>query len=266
MAVPTWGMLTKSQIDPETIEEAIARLIQEHNENEEAHLGPGQSLQSHKASEIIDHLVASIIADKIKEGQIDLSKLSADRLTLISVFESFDGWEQYKYGNGLLTKKILGFSISSGTVAGNYYILSAEPGSNYAVLNFQKDPLFQTTVEMPTGLARKFVFGCGSAFEDENWFGFRVLNSVLYAVHYNGTVEVTTSISGVDLTKNNVFRAWFNADENKIFFYINGVLKATHDANLPTGDATSVIFYWVENVGGNITQVWIRDLLFTIKK
>jgi parallel beta-helix repeat protein len=65
MAVPTWGMLAKSQTDPETIEEAIARLVQEHNENEEAHLGPGQSLYSHKASEIIDHLVNSVLAEKL---------------------------------------------------------------------------------------------------------------------------------------------------------------------------------------------------------
>jgi len=37
MSIPTWGMLEKSQVDSETIEEAIARLIDEHNEDEEAH-------------------------------------------------------------------------------------------------------------------------------------------------------------------------------------------------------------------------------------
>jgi len=61
----TWGQLPKSQIDPEKIEEAIARMIKEHNEDESAHLGPGQSLQSHKASEIIDHAVKSILAEKL---------------------------------------------------------------------------------------------------------------------------------------------------------------------------------------------------------
>jgi len=61
----TWGQLPKSQIDPERIEEAIARMIKEHNEDESAHLGPGQSLQSHKASEIIDHAVKSILAEKL---------------------------------------------------------------------------------------------------------------------------------------------------------------------------------------------------------
>jgi len=66
MAQPTWGMLAKSQTDPKTIEERIAEMIAEHNNDEEAHLGPGQSLQSHKASEIIDHLASSIVNDKLE--------------------------------------------------------------------------------------------------------------------------------------------------------------------------------------------------------
>ena len=70
MAIPTWGMLEKSQTDPEKIEEAIARLIAEHNNDEAAHLGAGQSLQSHKASEIIDHAISSVVSDKIAEGAV----------------------------------------------------------------------------------------------------------------------------------------------------------------------------------------------------
>jgi hypothetical protein len=63
--VAVWGMLPKSGVDDETIEEAINRLITVHNDDETAHLGTGQSLQSHKASEIIDHLANSIVPDKI---------------------------------------------------------------------------------------------------------------------------------------------------------------------------------------------------------
>jgi len=63
----TWGMLPKSQIDPEIIEAAINRIVKAHNEDETAHLGLGQSLQSHKASEIIDHIAKSIITHKLAE-------------------------------------------------------------------------------------------------------------------------------------------------------------------------------------------------------
>ncbi|MFA5298131.1 MAG: hypothetical protein WC389_07985 [Lutibacter sp.] len=63
-------MLAKSQTDNETIEEAIDRIVAEHNADETSHLGVGESLQSHKAAEIIDHLASSIIADKIGIGEV----------------------------------------------------------------------------------------------------------------------------------------------------------------------------------------------------
>jgi hypothetical protein len=68
-------MLAKSQTDNETIEEAIARIVAEHESDEEAHLGVGDSLQSHKASEIIDHLASSIIADKLENKAVTVDKL-----------------------------------------------------------------------------------------------------------------------------------------------------------------------------------------------
>jgi len=64
----TWGQLAKSQTDPEKIEEAIKRLINEHNADPEAHLVEGGSLKSHKMSEIIDHLTRSIVAEKLQSS------------------------------------------------------------------------------------------------------------------------------------------------------------------------------------------------------
>jgi len=75
MALPVWGNLQKSQIDSETIEEAIARLIQGHEDDSDAHIEVGESLQSHKASAIIDHVVSSIIADKIGAGEVTAPKI-----------------------------------------------------------------------------------------------------------------------------------------------------------------------------------------------
>jgi hypothetical protein len=60
----TWGQLAKSQTDPEKIEEAIQRLINEHNADPEAHLVEGGSLKSHKMAEIIDHLVEVLLLIK----------------------------------------------------------------------------------------------------------------------------------------------------------------------------------------------------------
>ena len=66
MPAQVWGDLAKSQVDDETIEEAIARVVQEHDDDETSHLETGESLQSHKASEIIDHIAESVVNDKIQ--------------------------------------------------------------------------------------------------------------------------------------------------------------------------------------------------------
>ena len=80
MADPIWGMLAKSQVDPEKIEEAIIRLILAHNNDETSHLEVGQSLQSHKASEIIDHLAESIVEDKFATGSVSSRAITTDQL------------------------------------------------------------------------------------------------------------------------------------------------------------------------------------------
>ncbi len=64
MALPLWGQLEKSQDDSQTIEEAIAAAIVAHEEDPTAHLGPGESLQAHKADDIIDHPAQSVVLDK----------------------------------------------------------------------------------------------------------------------------------------------------------------------------------------------------------
>lgn len=65
MSVEVWGQLPKSTEDPEKIEEAIERIVDEHNEDPTSHLGPTQALESHRAAEIIDHAARSIVGDKI---------------------------------------------------------------------------------------------------------------------------------------------------------------------------------------------------------
>lgn len=80
MADPVWGMLAKGQADPEKIEEAIARMIAAHEADEASHLGVGESLQSHAASEIIDHLAESIVEDKFATGSVSSRAITTDQL------------------------------------------------------------------------------------------------------------------------------------------------------------------------------------------
>lgn len=66
MTLPLWGQLQKSQDDPETIEEAINRLIDEHNNDPESHLDEGESLSQHKQDDVIDHPAFSVVPDKFE--------------------------------------------------------------------------------------------------------------------------------------------------------------------------------------------------------
>ena len=75
MSVETWGQLDKSQVDSEKVEAAVVRLIAEHEADPDSHLDVGESLQSHRASEIIDHLALSIVEDKIKDNEVSTNKI-----------------------------------------------------------------------------------------------------------------------------------------------------------------------------------------------
>lgn len=66
MAEPyIWGTLNRALNDPTLIDEAIGQAVAAHNDDPDAHLGDEQSLQSHRAAEIIDHLAESVVNDKI---------------------------------------------------------------------------------------------------------------------------------------------------------------------------------------------------------
>lgn len=66
MASPyIWGNLNRAVNDPTLIDEAIGQAIEAHESNPDAHLGADESLESHRASEIIDHRAESVVNDKL---------------------------------------------------------------------------------------------------------------------------------------------------------------------------------------------------------
>ena len=65
MSTEVWGVMPKSQDDPESVEDAINRLISDHEADPEAHLGAGESLETHRQDDILDHPPGSILPDKV---------------------------------------------------------------------------------------------------------------------------------------------------------------------------------------------------------
>src|SRR5690606_25464811 len=60
-----WAELPRTQVDPQTINEAIDSAITTHNEDPEAHLGVDEALQVHRENDVIDHPEKSVVNDKI---------------------------------------------------------------------------------------------------------------------------------------------------------------------------------------------------------
>jgi hypothetical protein len=122
-----WGQLAKSAVDAEKIEEAIERLIAEHNADSEAHLDEGGSLFSHKASEIIDHLASSIIADKL--NILELSDISGDMGDLIAGTLTLDSAGHIKAGQTSYNSGV-GFWLGYTGGLENSHVIDLEEDSN----------------------------------------------------------------------------------------------------------------------------------------
>lgn len=63
--VQIWGNKPRAVNDGTLIDEAIGLAVSSHNDDPDAHLNEGQSITTHRAAEIIDHLAESIVNDKL---------------------------------------------------------------------------------------------------------------------------------------------------------------------------------------------------------
>ncbi len=232
MGLFNWGPLPKAQDNPQLITEAIDEAIQAHNDDPDAHLGTGQSLQSHKASEIIDHLAGSVLADKFSdsEGIFETS------------FDSVDAWvktgqtELISWGDFNLYAD---HDVSSHSQA---YVVNP-----YALVTFDlsKDFCYQTTLYITKDSVSKVNFGLGyfGSTPTNNSAGFHWDNSTFKAyVRISGTTYFSSSLT-VDFTKANVFRILNVASDKKIEFYINGVLVNSYTYASSSTLISDYLFY-----------------------
>jgi hypothetical protein len=267
MANPVWGLLQKSLTDSETVEQAIDRLIAVHEADEESHLGVGESLQSHKAAEIIDHLASSIVEDKIRDGNVSLEKLFATRRIIISAFESLDGFGT----TGSIIQNFGSVRIPTTSTIYNWAEIDATPG-NWTPLDWTKNFFWQSTVKLSDSTDQQVYFGMGGSdlFGQTEGVGFRVLNGTLVCYHavYSGGIFVYTThtISGIVITNWNVYRIVYNATAGTLSFYVNGVLQKTWSSGLPTGGADSLCLYQIRTLDNAVREISVSDLLFSIDR
>lgn len=259
MADLNWGALQKSSVDPETIEEAISRLILAHEADEEAHLGVGESLEAHKTSEVVDHLKGSIVADK----------MSMTEVLIKTDFESLDGI----FKMGTYNQQFAGveLSVASGDV--DYSKIAIIP--EYAIYQkvFDKECLFEINLRLPdyavgfnAWLGIGGGYSAGNDFILPNGFGFEFDNGVLYARVQRSTGNNREEITGLDFEVFHIFRAhYFPADE-LVTFYVDGVLVSS--LSLPTGvaeDTPPAISFLLERDGSDEAKLDFSKLFCAFK-
>ena len=237
MSAITWGMLSKAQDDPETIEEAIVRLIAAHNDDNESHLAAGQSLQSHKAAEIIDHLAESIVHDKIERGAISYDKFDPANIGGIINYETADRWAFDGYSQSIYLGRLGINGLNSvGAVSRGYLSQVFKDGfirndRNWFV-NFNFKNISNTNGDT--------WFGAGHIYEpwdvlEDTFFGFKWTGGTLYAywVTYDSGLdeytEYTHSLGALNPYTERNYEISFDLATQILTFKIDTVAVHTED-------------------------------------
>lgn len=192
-----WGLMPKSQDDAETIEEAITRIVTEHNNDNTAHAGTGQSLDVHRQSEVLDHLALSIVADKIKNGELSIDKMSYERFftQLDLSFLNDTSYFSNSFGGPLYGE------ISNNGTTNTWYGGYFGGDQQYGLLGDPtKNPTFRIRCVITDATHQEAYFGIGD-FLGDSALGFKLDNGVAKAVWWDDEAnEHLITLADVDVT------------------------------------------------------------------
>jgi len=242
----TWGSLPKSQEDNSTIDQEIDSKIVVHNNDPDAHLEAGQSLQSHKASQIIDHIARSVVRDK----------LAFDRFTIDSHFESIDSW--IKSGNCYLAGLNAFVIQTAASLNSEAYAIISEVDNQQNQGDYSKNPDFQVTIYLED-VDDQLVYVGPITDSLDTGFGFKIVNDALYAVYFDDdNSEVAYSLLTVDYGTNYVLRCMFDPDTNTHHWYINGT--EVYSAVYSHSYALSVYaFFYIKTTDRRLKRLWLSN-------
>lgn len=223
MSLPLWGQLEKAVDDSQTIEQAIAEAITEHEEDPTAHQGSGESLEAHKTEGVLDHPPGSVLADKV----------STSELSLYTAFESLSPWSTV---GSVTNSEFPGIElyIESGAIEASD--ISSQPQIPSPFRTKTKDMLYQTMARVSTtGTNYEAYFGfLNGSMPTPTGFGFLIKNGTLTAWIKSGAETSESSSIAVDVTVDHIYRAYLDADAGTISYFVDGTLVAT--LNVPTTD------------------------------
>lgn len=254
MADPVWGQLSKAQDDAETIEEAIARLITAHEADSGAHTGSGESLETHKAQDIIDHPAGSILADKETFTEV-VSKCN---------FGSLDGW----HISDALWVKIQAYGAA--LIAAEYGVennswIKQNISWSEGFTAWDKNWMIQFVAWSNYGTGVTFRGGLiGDGFQEG--FGLEFLNGDVRGFLQNGAAYTYTSYFTIDHTDIHTYRAIYDRTEEEFQFYVDGVLKGTIAKTTHTpGEDMNTWFDLTANQEQDEINVYVKSVTSSIE-
>lgn len=222
MSIETWGLMPKSQIDNETIEEAIIRLIAVHEHSPDSHLGENESIEAHRKSEIIDHLAGSVLPDKkdMNDYNIDIT------------FQSLDGLG-HDAGASVDAFKLLLY-VENGF--NTYSFVSNTPFLETAFSQNSYSFLIQFLAYFNQG-------SVSTAFTEFGRLGFDIQHTRIRGYYWvdGMSSKQYTSWYNVDMHELHSFRAQYFKNEEISRFYIDGVLVG--EINYPYTPDNADMYY-----------------------
>ena len=252
MPLPLWSGLEKDLDDPETIEEAIVRLIGEHEADPEAHLGDGESLEMHKTEGMIDHPAGSVAVDKFAQARV-----------LITCFESIDGWLTWETGSGQVIHEFGAITLWTGTTINSNVWLYAVP-SGWIAFDTAKQFFWKATIRITATTEQEIRFGVGAPGGGEGFSGagFEVEDGNLYAYTDDGEDVDRTQITGITLNNWNIYEVRYFPATDTWEFYVNGVLEHSEVRVFTEPQSDEIAIFRIKNTEAASKFMYISDMMF----
>jgi hypothetical protein len=246
-----WGLIPKSQIDSQTIDEAIASAIDAHNSDPTAHTGSGQSLDLHRGGDVLDH----------KPGSVLIDKTTFKEIVSQPTFESFAGWGT---SGSVNMDDFPGVNIYIETGAVNLSTLFSQGQIPPTWFDTDYDMMFQVAGYWNGSNTHIDGFwGIGDQHSNHNdRLGFKIEDGILKGCAARGGTEVETSSIGIDISLVHVFRMQYEADVRSVDFYVDGELVGS--LTMPSGNPSSDISasFWLAPHSTNDGNLIITNLIF----
>lgn len=193
------------------------------------------------------------------QGDISANILLYLKEVIQTSFESLDGW--YEVTTGSIGLGLGHVNLLTNAVLNGYALIHADVIYDGDGINFWKNPYFQTMVRLMENTEQFAYFIMGG---DMDGFGFKIVNGDLFTRHYSGGDEYATDISsGIDITAWHEYRVVLKIGVS-LKFYVDGVLKNTVTANLPTGNEDEYLEwfrYYIKTNAAAAKRMIIKNLL-----